>query len=474
MNSQTAAATAADFQAVPKRSTVVALAMAALFLAAMDSTAVGTLLPFIKAQMNDAVLYPWLLSGFILTSVVASPIAGKVADALGEKTAMLAALGLFLAGSLAVWWAKDMPSLVCARALQGAGAGAVTVTTYVVIGKLFGDHERGRMQGALSLVWGLAAILGPLLGALIHQHWGWRMVFLLNVPACVAIIALLWLQYPERRDRAAAGATLDPATLAGFALSMSAVLLLMMSESLHLDAALRIGVAAAAIAGLALQAWRVRGHAQRSLVPVAFLTRRAFAVPALLAMIASVVLYGSVTLLPLYISGGATGGDDGSVRGGLMIMASALGWVVGSAVCGGGLNRFGFRNATLFGTVALTVGAVLLLRSQPQSPGWWFAIAQGAIGIGIGFTATAMLVLVQNQSPITQIGGATSGVHLCRNIGASLGINAVAALQIAALAGGGSAAWQGSFHRAFLLLLTLAVIALPLAATLPRTAERRG
>ena len=173
--------------ALDSRPLLTGLAMFALFLAAMDSTVVGTLLPFIKAELHDDMLYPWLMSGFILASVLATPLSGWIADAIGEKSAMLGALALFLAGSVWIWVAPGMELLVWARALQGVGAGAITVTTYVIIGRLYNDKERGKMQGMLSLVWGLAAIIGPLAGGIIHEHWGWRTVFLLNVPLSLVI-----------------------------------------------------------------------------------------------------------------------------------------------------------------------------------------------------------------------------------------------------------------------------------------------
>ncbi|UXY17145.1 MFS transporter [Chitiniphilus purpureus] len=456
-----AGATVAAPVAVSARPLLTLLAMLALFLAAMDSTAMGTLLPFIKGQLGDEALYPWLMSGFILASVLATPLAGWMADIVGEKTAILGALLLFLLGSLAIWYAPSMQMLLWARVLQGAGAGAITVTTYVIIGRLYSAQERGKMQGILSLVWGLAAIAGPLAGALIHQLWGWRTVFLLNVPLCLVIAALIAAAYPRAAQAPTSPKRIDPLTLLAFAAFLTSALLLIMAGSLRLSEASRNGWSAVLAASLLIQAWRVYANKERSLVPVAFLSERRYLAPALATVLASITLYASVTLLPLYLNGS---GHTDSVEGGLLVMAAALGWVVGSALCGGLTGKIGFRLPGVIGALLLLGGTGLLMTLTPAAANAMFALSQGLIGLGIGFIATTALVAVQNQAPLERIGGYTAAIQLCRNIGAALGINTMASLQIMSLReleGGHVAnAWSLSFDRSFEVLFAMTVLAL--------------
>jgi MFS family permease len=454
-----------------RRPMLVALSLLALFLAAMDSTVVGTLLPVMKAQMQDEALFPWLMSSFILTSVLATPLTGRLADALGEKTAMLGALAIFLVGSLAVWHAQTMWGLIGARALQGVGAGAVSVMTYIVIGRLFDEAGRAKMQGLLSLVWGVAAILGPLLGALIDREWGWRMVFLLNVPACVLIMALLAALYPARTQKPAQQAPLDVLTTLSFVGALGAALTLIMAGSLELGVEQTGILGGVLLACLLVQVWRVRAEPGRSLIPLAFLTQRRYVLPALHTVMASITLYAAVTLLPLYLHGHGEAGS--SVEGGVLVMAAALGWVVGAAVCGGLLAKLGFRAAAFVGSVFLALGALGLSQASAHL---LIGASLACIGLGIGFVATSSLVLVQNQSPLTQLGSYTSAIHLCRNAGAALGINTVAALQIAAWRQlsqtGGADAWRQSFAHSFGFLVALTVLACVLAIWIPSRAER--
>ena len=454
-----------------RRPLLVLLAMLALFLAAMDSTVVGTLLPIMKAQMKDEALFPWLMSSFILTSVLITPITGRLADAWGEKAAMLCALAVFLAGSLAVWQADSMIGLIGARGLQGVGAGAVSVTTYIIIGRLFDDSGRAKMQGLLSLVWGVAAILGPLLGALVNREWGWRMVFLLNAPVCIVIMALLAVLYPSQKAGNKQEAGLDLATVVSFALGLGAALMLIMSGSLQLrDDQVQVTVGVL-LASVAVQWWRVRGLSSRSLVPLAFLSQSRYVLPAVLTVMASITLYAAVTLLPLYLYGRDPGT---SLEGGLLVMSAALGWVVGAAVCGGLLPKVGFRRASLVGSVFLALGSWGLSAATGNA---FIAAALVCIGLGIGFVATTTLVLVQNQAPLAQLGSHTSAIHLCRNVGAALGINTVAALQIVAWrqlsASHDAQAWRLSFADSFTFLMVLTLAACVLAVWMPRQAQRQ-
>jgi MFS family permease len=456
------------------RPLLTALAMCALFLAAMDSTAIGTLLPIIKGEFADAAQYPWLMSGFILASVIATPLAGRLSDIVGEKRTMMAALAVFLGSSGLTAWVSSMDGLIFARALQGAGAGAVTVTTYVIVGRLYDSHERGKVQGLLSLVWGLAAIAGPLIGALIQERYGWRMVFLLNVPLCAVIIGLIAMCYPalHTAGKGNPGALLDVPAQLSFATLLGSALILVMAPTLQLGDLARAFWAVVMAASFLLQVYRIRSNARHSVLPMPFVAERRYIVPALLTLLASASLYASVTLLPLYFIGA---GRASTVGGGVLVMMAALGWVAGSAVCGGVLSKIGFRVPAVLGGAMLLGGSAMLWAMPATADYWLFGLAQALTGLGIGFAATSTLVLVQNQAPRTDIGSYTAAIQLCRNVGAVLGINATAALQIVALRNlemnHSVDAWTQSFGRSFLLLLALTFAALLCSLLMPGRAS---
>ncbi|NDY91824.1 MFS transporter [Ideonella livida] len=417
-----------------RRPLVVGVVLLCLFLAAMDATVVGTLLPYMTAQDPGSSLYPWLMSGFIVAGIVVTPVSGQLADAWGGRRALQVALVLFMLGSAAVWAAPTVPGLVAARVLQGLGAGMVTVLAYVLIGQLYTGNQRGRMQALLSLVWGLAAVVGPLAGAALHELAGWRLAFGLNVPLGFLALGLLAVGLPagpaggpSRTGAAGGAAGLDLPSQAAFALVLVSLLALLMAPAHGLGA----GGLAAALAGLiggGTGLWaRVRQRPQASPLPLSLLRQRAGWAPLACTVGAAAILYAVVTLLPLYLHQSA---GLNAVRGGLVVMAAALGWVVGSAVCGQRLGRWGHRTPVVMGAAALALGTAALAVAPPSWPLWGWAAAQLSVGLGMGFVATSTLLLAQNQAPAGALGSHTAAMQLGRQLGAAVGIHLLAALQM--------------------------------------------
>lgn len=148
-----------------------------LFLAAIDGTVISTLLPTITDKLGDRYLYPWIMSGFLLPLALIAPLSGALADRFGALRILVIGILLFLSASVAAALSPDLPWLIAARVGQGAGAGMIIVLSYTMLAIVYGPEQRGRMQGILSGVWGLAAIAGPLVGAGLNAALGWRWVF---------------------------------------------------------------------------------------------------------------------------------------------------------------------------------------------------------------------------------------------------------------------------------------------------------
>ena len=427
------------------RRLLVVSVLLSLFLAAMDSTVIGTLLPSIRSDMvrtgsGGLDLYPWLVSAFVLAMTVSGPVFGHLSDRAGVRPAMTAALAIFLLGSLAVVRAPDMTMLVLGRTVQGVGAGGIIVMCYTVMGHLYAANDRGGMQGLLSLIWGLSAIAGPFIGAVVGEVAGWRIVFLLNLPVGLAAMALVTAFSLQGKRPRPAGRPLDPACLGLFAAMLFAFLMLIMTPT----ASSGVGAEAATAVLLATAGayWlRVRRVPAGGLVPPAFFTQRPFIVSALLILISGAALYGTITLLPLYLSEALGAGTTETA-----VVAGALGWAVGAAVCGGLLKRSGFRLPMIAGTMMMALGTGMLALLPAWTGLAGLLAGQAAVGLGIGFTATSTLVLIQNQAPPEAIGAYTATVQLLRNIGAAVGVNAASAIQIMAVRyqGATSAASSGT------------------------------
>src|SRR5256885_10988296 len=146
-------------------------------------------------------LSSWVSTGSLPTSTVPVPLYGKLADLYGRKPVLLAGIGVFLVGSMASGLARSIGALIAFRALQGLGAGAMQPTTLTIVGDIYNLEERSRMQGVFGAVWGVAGLIGPLLGGIIVKYLSWRWVFFINVPAGIAAAALLVGSLHENVER---------------------------------------------------------------------------------------------------------------------------------------------------------------------------------------------------------------------------------------------------------------------------------
>src|SRR6185503_19132206 len=170
--------------------------MLSIFLAAMESTVVSTAMPRVVASLGGLHMYSWVFSGFLLTSTVTMPLWGRLSDLYGRRATYLTGLVIFLVGSALSGVSRTMTELIAFRMLQGLGAGSLITIGMTIIGDLFRLERRAKMQGYISGVWGVASLIGPLLGGVLTDYVSWRWVFYLNVPFGVVAMLLLGSALP--------------------------------------------------------------------------------------------------------------------------------------------------------------------------------------------------------------------------------------------------------------------------------------
>ncbi|MFZ3597500.1 MFS transporter [Streptomyces sp. BH104] len=437
-----AGAAAPDRPAVAGGRIAVAAAVLALLLAAMDATVMGTVLPSVLSDVGGGSGggYAWLVSGFMLAQVAGTPLAGWVADRLDDRILAVGSTLVFLGASVLAGVAGSFGVLVAARVLHGLAAGAIVVSSYVIVGRVFGAERRAKAQSMLSMVWGVAAVLGPVVGAAVTEVWGWRWVFFLNVPLCAFVVLAVLLALPKRQAASGAPGSGFPAGEYLLVTGGSALVLVgMQGGELGLGA---LGGALAALAGVvALVLVRRFGG---GLVPRRLLARTPSAGAALATVGACVVMYATVTVLPVRLAASGTSTTQIAVVVGL----AALGWVAGSAVTGATVAKHGYRPLLLAGAVALLISAVL---SATGELAW---LAGVTAGLGTGAVTATTLALIQDQSPPEQLGVATSAATMLRNLGSAAGVNGIAALT-AALA---TTSAHGQQNRAFWVLAAVVLV----------------
>jgi MFS family permease len=230
--------------------------IAGMFLAALEATAVATAMPTAVAELGGVTRYSWAFSAYLLTSTTTVPLFGKLADLYGRLRIYLVCVVIFLIGSALCGAAQTFDQLVYYRALQGIGAGGVMPISVTLVGDIYTLEERGRMQGVFSGVWGLASLIGPILGGIVTDTLSWRWVFYFTIPFGVisAILLQLFLHEPEiRREH-----RLD--LLGTFLLTASITALLVAilegSESWGIQDSRTIGLAIIAVVGIGAFLWQ--------------------------------------------------------------------------------------------------------------------------------------------------------------------------------------------------------------------------
>jgi EmrB/QacA subfamily drug resistance transporter len=407
----------ADSQA--RRGLVLGGVMAAMFLAAMESTVVATAMPTVIASLGGIRIYSWTFSAFLLTSTVSMPIWGRLADYLGRRPAYLIGLGLFLLGSALAGLSHSMEQLIGFRALQGLGAGSLITIGMTIIGDLYGMERRARMQGYFSSVWGIASLVGPLIGGLLTDRVSWRWVFYINLPfgilAAVAIASGLRDETPERPR-----GSFDVAGMTLFAAAISAFLVGLVDmgsgESwLHSSGAFLLLLSVVLLAVFVL----VERRAEEPVIPLGLFANPIVRSAAITGLLAGMAMFGAITYVPLYLQ--AVSGTT-ATQAGWVLIPFVFGWVVFSIVSARLALRLGYRRVVLTGMGALVLAFVLL-------SGWNETLTIGVAardislaGVGMGMIFVPMLIAVQSAVPRSLLGSATSLTTFFRTIGGAVGV----------------------------------------------------
>ncbi len=441
------------------RNALVALIVGGI-AAILDSTMVTLGLHTLVVELHSSVgTIQWVTTGYLLALAVAIPVTGWAEARWGGKRTWMAALVVFVLGSVlsAASWSDT--SLIGFRILQGLGAGLIFPLMQTLVVRAAGGRASASLIATISLPAALGPIMGPVIGGLILNWLSWRWLFLVNVPVIALGLVLAWRLLPD--DRPGSGAKRARLDVVGLALLAPAVALVLLGLS---DLAQGGGVAAfdvlvPLLGGAALlaafAAWALQPGDREPIVDIRLLRLRSLGAASTVLFTAGAAIYAGMILLPLYYQ--QLRGES-VLDAGLLLIPQGVGALLSRFAIGGLVSRFGSRTVTIASFLLVTAGTVPFALAGPQTSLWWLGAVLLVRGFGTGALLIPPISVAYQDVPAAGIAHATMTTRITQQVGASFGAAVVAVALQSALAQGAGVAFQGAFWWA---------VAITVAAVLP-------
>ena len=405
--------------------TVMVGLMLGMFLASLDQTIVSTSIYTIANDLDGLSLQAWATTAYLITSTVSTPLYGKLSDIFGRRPLYLAAIAIFLVGSLYAGSVNSMTELALARGVQGLGAGGLLALALTIIGDIVSLKDRAKYQGYFMSVFGISSVLGPVVGGAfagsthILGFDGWRWVFFINLPIGLAALAVvfLFLHLPAKHVKQ----KIDYWGAA--AITLAIVPLLLVAEQgrswgwTSLNSFLCYGLGVAGIIWFLLAEKRAGDYA---LIPLRLFRNATFGLSSLLNFIIGIGMFGAIAMLPLYLQlvKGLT-----PTEAGLMMITFTLGILTGSITAGRTISASGtYRIFPIMGTGILTAAALVMGLSLHVDTGLWVpGVIAVFFGAGLGFCMQPLTLAMQTSVPPRDMGVGTSSAAFFRSMGGAVG-----------------------------------------------------
>lgn len=391
-----------------------------MLLASLSQMVLSSALPTIAGELHGVELMPWVITAFMLASTVMMPIYGKVSDLLGRKPVLLAAIIMFVAGSIFGGMASSMIGLIIARVIQGLGGGGLIILAQAAIADVVPARERGKYMGIMGAAFAVSSVAGPLLGGWITEGPGWRWAFWMNVPlgaiALIATIALLRLP-PVKRD---GRPSIDYLGMALLVVMTTAIVLIgTWGGSMYAwGSPVILGLVAALIVSVGLFVL-VESRAKEPVMPMFMFKEPNFVLTTVSGLLVAVGMYGVIGYMPTYFQMAV--GASATTAG--LLMSPMMGALLLTSISTGIMvSRSGrYKTIPLIGAAILTVGLFLMSTINVSTPVYLICVYMGIVGMGLGANMQILTLIVQNTFSHKMVGTATAANNYFRQVGSSLG-----------------------------------------------------
>jgi EmrB/QacA subfamily drug resistance transporter len=390
-----------------------------MFLAALDQTIVGPVLPRIVTELKGADYYTWVVTIFLLTSTITVPIYGKLSDLYGRRPLLLIGIVLFLIGSVLSGLSQTMWQLILFRGLQGLGAGALFPIALAVIGDLFTPAERGKYQGLFGAVFGIAFLVGPGLGGFLTDNFSWHWVFFVNLPIGLVALAVIGRLLPNIKGRRR-DIKIDYLGVVTLVAGLVPILIgLTLAETSHWSDPSVWGSIVVGVVFLVVFVV-VEGRAAEPIIPLHLFRNRTFSASMVAIFLATFGFGAAIIFLPLYFQ--IVEGSSATASG-YKLLPFLFGLIVSSIASGQIVSRTGrYKGVIVGGLAILAIGLYLMSFLRADTSDLVLSLWMFVAGFGVGPTFAVFTIIVQNSVPFHELGTATSDLTLFRQIGTTLGL----------------------------------------------------
>ncbi len=401
--------------------------MMGMLLAALDQTIVSTALTTISRDFHRPDLYSWVVTSYLLTSTVTTPLYGKISDLFGRKRIFQFAIVVFLIGSALSGLSQNMYQLIIFRGVQGLGAGGLMSLAMSIVGDVIPPRDRGRYQGYFGAMFGLASVLGPLVGGFLVDEASWRWVFYVNLP--VGVLALVVINRVLKLDHHPRKAKID---FSGAILLVGGVGLILVGvqaagEKARVTGSSLVYSAVGLVLVIAFVLWERK--ATEPILPLRLFRNGVFRISSALSLITGAVMFGAIIFLPQYLQ---------TVRGvsptisGLRLLPLLAGLLITSIGSGQLISRNGrYKTFVVAGTGIMAVGIALMTQLSVSTGAWVLAGMMFVVGAGLGLFMQTLILATQNSIQQSDMGVGTSAVTFFRTLGGAIGASVLGAILIA-------------------------------------------
>ncbi len=401
---------------VLKNRTVVMVSIViAMLVASMDSTIMNTTMPVIAKELGQFELYAWSFASYMIFCTILSPVAGRISDLYGRKHVFAAGIILFFGGSLLCGMSQNMVQLIVFRAVQGIGAGVMMPFPAIIAGDLFPIEKRGKIQALFTAMWGLSAVLAPLLGAFFVQYMTWRWIFFVNLPLCVISLVML---LPYKEVYSPKKASVDYIGAIIFAVGVSLVLLVTVLDHNQV---------VYGIAGVLILAtfYFYEKKQDSPIVPLSLIRNRTIKWMNVNGFVGCVALFGTASYVPLFLQKIA---NQSLFMSGVALLGMSIGWMVAAVPAGNLIGRFGYRTLLIIGNGLLVLSGIQLAMLNIGSGFYYVFFAMIVQGVAFGLISTVSLLGSQQLVERHEMGISTSFILFSRNIGTAIGVTVMGAI----------------------------------------------